>query len=304
MPAAAEVCTVFLNCSSGLSSKDDVPQQLAAILREDGTEARIVPCEKGTDISALAEEAVKTGAAMVVAGGGDGTLRAVASALVNTGVIFGVLPVGTLNHFARDLKIPLDLEQAARNLSTGRSISVDVGEVNGHVFINNSIIGLYPTYRFLREYVERKGWRNWLAFTWAVLTVFKRYPFLTLRFHVEGKPIVRTTPYVMIANNEHEMEGYQLGTRSRLDTGELWIYIMRRRGRWGLLRMIVSLVLGQFNKTRDFEIFHASEVWIEGRQKRLGVALDGEITILDTPLHYRSIPKALQVVAPQAETDK
>jgi diacylglycerol kinase family enzyme len=303
MPATAENCTVFLNCSSGLRSKEDVPDRLASILQKNGTDARILPCEKGMDIGAFAKDAVKSGAAMVVAGGGDGTLRAVASALIHTGVNFGVLPVGTLNHFARDLNIPLNLEEAARNLADGRSIPVDVGEVNGHVFINNSIIGLYPAYRFLREYIERKGWRTWLSFAWAVFTVFRRYPFLTLRFHVDGKPIVRTTPYVMIANNEHEMEGYHLGTRKRLDTGELWIYIMRGRGRLGLLRMMLSLVLGQFSKNRDFEIFHAKEVWIEGRQKRLGVALDGEITIIDTPLHYRSLPKALQVVVPIAGLD-
>ena len=301
MPSTAQDCTVFLNCSSGLSSKEGIPDLLDSILREGGTEARIVPCEKGMDIGAFARDAVRAGAGVVVAGGGDGTLRAVASALVNTGVVFGVLPVGTLNHFARDLNIPLNLEQSARNLSTGYPVPVDVGEVNGQVFINNSIIGLYPTYRFLREYVERKGWRNWLAFAWAVMTVMKRYPFLTLRFHVDGKPIVRSTPYVMIANNEHEMEGYHLGTRKRLDAGELWIYIMRRRSRWGLLRMILGLALGQFNKDRDFEIFHASELWIEGRQKRLGVALDGEIAILNTPLHYRSIPSALQVIVPRAE---
>jgi diacylglycerol kinase family enzyme len=76
---------------------------------------------------------------------------------------------------------------------------------------------------------------------------------------------------------------------------------MRRRGRWGLLRMILSLALGRFSKTRDFETLHAKEVWIEGRQRRLGVALAGEITIIDTPLHYRSIPAALRVIAPRVE---
>ena len=287
--------TVLLNASAGLTSKDEMPERLESIL---GNAVKIERCEKGTDITALTRKAVAEGAGAVVAGGGDGTLRAVASGLVGSNVNFGVLPVGTLNHFARDLNIPLDVEEAARNLLSGKTALVDAAEVNGHLFLNNSIIGLYPTYRFLREYVERKGWQSKLAFVWAVFTMLKRYPFLTLRLNVDGKDLVRTTPYVLIANNEHLMEGYRLGSRERMDAGELWVYIMRRRGRWGLLRMLVSLLFGQFSRARDFDVFRAREVWIEGRQKRLGVALDGEIALLDTPLHYRSLPSALRVIVP------
>jgi diacylglycerol kinase family enzyme len=295
--------TVFLNRSSGLDSEDEDKVTVREHLEEACDRAGIVPSfefvQQGANVESLAREAVARGADSVVAGGGDGTLRAVAGALADTGVTMGILPVGTLNHFARDLNIPLDVERAADNLVTGRIAEVDLGEVNGRVFINNSIIGLYPNYRFIKHYEERKGKGRLGAFLWAVLTVFRRYPFLTLRFHMNGNEVLRRTPFVLIANNEHEMEGYRLGTRSSISEGHLWVYIMRRTGRWGLLRMVLSLALGTFSKDRDFDIYRTKELWIEGRQRRLGVSLDGEIELLDMPLHYRTLPKALKVIVPQ-----
>jgi diacylglycerol kinase family enzyme len=79
-----------------------------------------------------------------VAGGGDGTSGTVAAVLVDTNVALGVLPMGTRNPFAKDLGNPLDRKPAVRTLFTGRIDCVDVAEVNGRVFVNNSSIGIYP----------------------------------------------------------------------------------------------------------------------------------------------------------------
>jgi diacylglycerol kinase family enzyme len=298
MAVATRTGTVFLNRSSGLITRNGVAESVARSLLEADIRPDIKECEKGIDLSALAQEAVRQGADIVVAGGGDGTLRAVASALVNTGVPMGILPLGKWNHFARDLSIPLAVEEAAGTVATGQTIAVDAAEVNGQVFINNAIIGLYPTYRFKREHLERKGYRRWLAFFWAVLAVFRRHPFFTIRCYVGGRMVTQTTPFVLVANNEHEMQGYHPGSRDRIDAGELWIYLMRRRGRVGLFRMVLSLLLGRFRRDRDFDVYRAREAWIEPRQKRVGVALDGEVTILNTPLHFRSLPGALLVIVP------
>ena len=291
---------IYLNRSSGFNSKDPVSERLNARCAEAGLRARIEFVQAGMDVEALAREAVRQGADAVVAGGGDGTQRAVAAALANSDAAMGIVPVGTWNHFARDLDIPLDVGAATETLLTGRLAQVDLGEVNGRVFINNSIIGLYPNYRFIRAREERRGRWHWVAYVWSVLKVFKRLPFYTLRFRIDGREFVRRTPFVLIANNEHEMEGYHLGTRASMTEGQLYVYIMRPTGRWGLFRAVLNLALGRFSKRRDFEIYRASELWIEGRQKRLGISLDGEVTILGLPLHYRSLPRALRVIVPQA----
>lgn len=291
--------TIFLNRSSGFNSKDSVSEHLASRCAEAGMDAHIEFVQAGMDVEAMAREAVRNGADAVVAGGGDGTQRAVAAALAHTDASMGILPVGTWNHFARDLNIPLDVQAAAEILMTGQPTRVDLGEVNSRVFINNSIIGLYPNYRFIRAREERHGRWHWLAYLRSVLAVVKRLPFYRLHFQLDGREFVRHTPFVLIANNEHEMEGYRLGTRSTLTEGQLYVYIMRPTGRWGLLRMVLNLVLGRFSKKRDFEIHRTRELTIRGRQKRLGVSLDGEIVILNTPLHYRSLPGALRVIVPQ-----
>jgi diacylglycerol kinase family enzyme len=108
----------------------------------------------------------------------------------------------------------------------------------------------------------------------------------------------------MVANNEHRMEGYRLGDRDRLDQGLLWIYVMRRRSRWELLKLALSLLFGKFRRQDNFETFVASSVHIETRKKRPGVALDGDVKRMAAPLVFRSLPGALHVVAPQEATLK
>lgn len=292
---------VFVNASSGWNSKQEAPQLLERLFADAGVEADIRYVEKGVNLAELSREAVAAGAQVVVAGGGDGTLSAVAAGLAGTETAFGVLPVGTLNHFARDLKVPLDLEAAARIVLAGHTDDVDVGEVNGKTFLNNSILGLYPIYRFLREAEERRGWGRRMSFLLGVAGILRRYPSLKVRLFVNGQEIERKTPYILVANNRHAMEGWHLGSRESLDEGKLFIYVMRQQGRWGLLRMLLSLVFGRFRGRDNFEIFSAEEVWVEPKGRRIGVALDGEVTVMDAPLHYRVLPRALKVLVPPPE---
>jgi diacylglycerol kinase family enzyme len=98
----------------------------------------------GEEIIQAARRALDAGASIVVAGGGDGTISTVASVVAGTNVALGVLPIGTLNHFAKDLHIPLNPAEAAQTVISGRTIPVDVGDLNGRTFINNASIGLYP----------------------------------------------------------------------------------------------------------------------------------------------------------------
>jgi YegS/Rv2252/BmrU family lipid kinase len=291
--------SVFINASSGWDAKEDAPERLRSMFEAAGIEAAIEHVQAGVNLAGKSREAVVSGADLVVAGGGDGTISAVAAGVAGSETCLGVLPVGTLNHFARDLKIPLDLEAAAEIVVNGETSCVDVGEVNGKIFINNSIIGLYPIYRFLKARHEERVGNKRLAFLMAAAGVVRRYPLLKIRLHVDGSELTRKTPYVLIANNRHAMDGYHLGLRDSLTEGKLWIYIMRDRGRWGLFRLLAKLATGRFKGEEDFEIFPAEDVWVETNPgKKAGVALDGEVTALETPLHYRILPRALNVKMP------
>ncbi len=235
------------------------------------------------------------------AGGGDGTISTVAARLVGTDKALGVLPLGTLNHFAKDLRIPLGLEEAARNVCEGREVSVDVGEVNGQVFVNNSSLGLYPRIVRRREKLqEREGSGKWAAFMRASLAVLRRYPFLYVRLDADGQRIVRKTPFVFVGNNEYEMESLQMGGRACLDAGCLSLYVAHRTGRLGLLRLALSALFGRLRRAHDFDALNAQEIWVETRRpKRLPVATDGEVNVMTTPLRYRVRPGALKVIVPK-----
>ena len=194
--------------------------EIVRISAEFGVQAHIVVARSGDEISPSAARALGEKRRTVVAGGGDGTVNAVAGSLVGTDTALGVLPIGTLNHFAKDLGIPLGLEAAVRNIFTGQVIKVDVGEVNGRVFVNNSGVGLYPHIVRQREEEQRHGHVKWVAFLLAVGSVLRRYSRLRVRLHMdEAEALARVTPFLFVGNNRYEIAGLEIGKRASLDSG-------------------------------------------------------------------------------------
>jgi diacylglycerol kinase family enzyme len=297
MPLTQSV-KVIINARSGFSDKEEVRQQLIAIFEAAGITSDISLAKTGAAVVELAREAAHDDWTVIVAGGGDGTINAVASTVVGTDKILGVLPLGTLNHFAKDLKIPLDLEGAARILISGHTSSVDAGEVNGRVFLNNSSLGLYPTIVREREKTQRLGAGKWPAFVWAAIAAFRRYPFLHVRLIAEEKDFDLRTPFVFVGNNKYVMEGLNIGRREHLDKGQLSVYITNRTGRWGLVRLALRALLGHLREEKDFLALLTDELKIKTKHKRLRVAFDGEVDSLEAPLRYRVRPGALRVIVP------
>ena len=291
---------VILNASSGTNDKQQARELLAETFASSNVEARISLAESGEEIIELAKRAVRDNHRPIIAGGGDGTINAVASVLVGTDRTLGVLPLGTLNHFAKDLGVPLDVEKAARVCLEGQEKCVDVGEVNGRIFLNNSSLGLYPSIvRHRERQQEQLGRGKWPAFIWATLMMLKRYPFLNVRLSTDEERLIRRTPFVFVGNNEYEMESFNIGARSCMDAGQLSLYVAHRTGRLGLLRLAWRALFGGLRNEEDFNALCTKEIWIETRRpKRLRVATDGEVTTMTTPLHYRVRPGALRVMIP------
>jgi YegS/Rv2252/BmrU family lipid kinase len=296
---------VIINATAGTSRDDATEQTVADAFANCDVEARVHVAHDGEEIIRLVHRALSNGARAVVAGGGDGTVSAVASQLVGTRLALGVLPLGTLNHFAKDLGVPLNLEEAARNICEGHEVRVDVAEVNGQVFINNSGLGLYPRIVRRREKLqERLGSGKWPAFFQAALAVLRRYPFLHVRLSADGQETLYKTPFVMVGNNEYQMESFQMGRRSCLDAGHLSLYVAHRTGRLGLLWLAVRALFGRIRQAKDFDALCAQEIWVETkRPKRLPVATDGEVNVMTTPLHYRVLPGALRVIVPNEKSE-
>jgi len=288
---------VIVNASAGTPENATFVDHLKQRMNGD-RRFRISIAETGPALAALLKEAVANDSRVVVAAGGDGTVNTIASSLVGTAKILGVLPTGTLNHFAKDLRLPLDLPDAIETIAKGNTAVVDVGEVNGHVFVNNSSLGLYPHIVEEREKQQRLGTGKWSAFFWAMLSVLRRYPFVDVQLTLEGLSVERRTPFVFVGNNRYEMEGFNIGARSRLDANELSLYTTRQISRMGLLVLGLRALFKRLRYDSDFLDATAREIWIHSRHRRLRVALDGEVRVLTPPLHYRIVPQSLRVIVP------
>ena len=289
---------VVLNASSGSAGGEAAAKQLTEIFTAAGREARITVAKGGGEIRAAMERAIESGCDTLVAGGGDGTINTAAQLLVGGEIRLGVLPLGTLNHFAKDLGIPLDLEEATKVVLDGIVCQVDVGEVNGRVFLNNSSLGVYPAIVRLRERYRTKVGGKWIAALWAGLTVLRRNPFMAVRIVVEEKAIVRRTPLVLVANNEYRASGIQAGTRESLARGRLALYVLNAERRPGLLRLAWEVLLKGAEQAKEIDLVTVEEATIETRRHRLQVATDGEVFSMESPLRYRIRPGELRVHVP------
>lgn len=295
---------VIINAASGTSDKEEERRILDDIFQASSLDAQINLARSGDEIVEMAKRAALGDSQTIVAGGGDGTVSAVAAELVGTEKTLGVLPLGTLNHFAKDLNIPLDLAEAARTIIAGHVAKIDVGEVNGQIFINNSSLGLYPDVVRRREQRQRLGYGKWYSLFRSALKVLRRYPFLAIRLNADGREMVTRTPFVFIGNNSYAMESFNIGARACLDAGHLSLYMTPRAGRLELLKMSLRALFGRLRQTKDFVSLCTDELWIETRRRQLRVAMDGEVLMLETPLHYRVRPAALNVIVPAKTEDE
>jgi diacylglycerol kinase family enzyme len=290
---------VLLNDGAGTADAggDAVHSAFAAA----GVEAR-VRVVTGEELVAAARQAAQRGVDAVVAGGGDGTVSAVAGALAGGATPLGVLPLGTLNHFAKDVGLPLDLPEAARVIAAGRVVAMDVARVNDRVFINNSSVGVYARALVDRDARrERVGLSKWPAMFLAMWKIFRLSPMVRVTIATPEGAVVRKTPLVFIGNNCYSLDLFRVGSRECLSDGILSLYVANTSSRWGMLKLGVRAALGRLAQARDFEMTSVEAVEINSRRSTMHVAIDGEVMRMTTPLRYSISPGALNVLAPNTK---
>lgn len=254
----------------------------------------------GAEVTATAEAGLREGFDAIAAAGGDGTISTVAHVLAGTGVAFGVLPLGTRNHFARDLLGTADLCTALQILAAGNVRAIDVGEVNGHIFINNASIGLYP-----RLVEEREAQREFAgrpkrtATIIATVKAFVRRPLLRARIEIGGETYERVTPFVFVGNNLYSLNFRGETLREQLDAGDLCVMAARFTSLCSLLAMAWEAWRNRLAFSKRLELWRADAVTVGTRRHHKSVAIDGEVLRMETPLRFRSRPGDLLVVAPE-----
>lgn len=290
---------VILNGRAGNGHSHEEAQALRAAFAEAGLEAKLSAFGPGEDARELARRIMRERPPVLVAAGGDGTVSAVADVVRGTGTALGVVPAGTLNHFAKDLGIPLDAAEAARTIAAGRRIRVDVGEVNGRGFVNNASLGIYADMVRKRARKQRRlRHSKRAAMLWAALEVLDRSQLLDLRLELDGRVEECRAPFVFVGNNVYNMEGFDIGTRERLDAGLLNVYTTRRCTPGGLIALALHALFGRLRQADDFTASNVRALRVESRRRRLIVATDGELTAMDTPLEFRIGPRSLEVIVP------
>jgi diacylglycerol kinase family enzyme len=227
----------------------------------------------------------------VIVGGGDGSIRTVASVLVGSDVPLGIIPLGTLNHFAKDLRIPLFVDGAVAVIASGEKRYVDVGELNGEFFINNSSIGIYP-YLILERERRRRRRRlsKWTAMVLALPRVLRHLPLFRLKIGIQGLVEPCRSPCVLIGNNEYHLTVPAFGRRDRLDRGELCLYVAKVQSRLSMFWLACRCIFGLLDQQRDLRIFKGGMADISSRRSKLLVAFDGEVETIRSPLHCRTRP--------------
>jgi len=300
--ADVKICCI-LNNKSG-SGEGELKFDFKELFARHGAIIDIFTTREGQSLTDLAATAVDQRYDIIVAGGGDGTISAVASVLVGHPEIrMGLLPLGTLNHFSRDLKIPADISEAVEVICAGHSEPVDLGCVNDNYFLNNSSVGLYPAIVKLRESLQGGGYSKWWAAGLSAFRILSRFRRLDLEVDLPGQSVVRRkTALFFVGNNAYEMTPRGLGTRLALNRGTLWITMPTASSRTGLVVNLLKLV---FKRERPFDtlIFEATSLTVMSRKRLLTIANDGEVLRVVPPLRYHILPKALNVIIPEPAHD-
>ena len=290
---------VLLNRGGGAVAADGgIAEKVSAALRNSGI-AHDIALVDGGEYEVRCRAIAERGDPLVIVGGGDGTVGAAASALIGTGTKLGILPLGTLNHFARDLGLPLKLDEAAALIASGNERLVDVGEMNGRIFINNSAIGLYPLMVIDRDTQrQRLGRSKRMAMVVAAMRTLARFNHQRLTLTVNDEKERVDTPLLFVGNNEYRIDLAAPGQRESMEDGTLSVFVMRKKTRLGFLAATARALL---DRTRDDDMVRISRVSrlrVGSRRRHLTVSLDGEVVTALPPLDYRVRRRALRVIAP------
>jgi YegS/Rv2252/BmrU family lipid kinase len=298
--AEPTICVVF-NPASG---KKQGHPDTEALLQRIQSDPRIVLRTAGSpdDLPKVVSDAVSEGFPMIVAAGGDGTIGSVTAGLVGTDAILGILPMGTFNFMARSLGIPENLDEALQVLFDGKEASIDVGEINGKVFLNNASIGAYAAVLDVREGVYRRWGRNRLAAYWSVvLAMLTIYRPLSMSVTVDGKTWQTRSPMAFVASSAYQLEHYDFEGADDIRKGRVALVLAPDSNRLQLLWRSFKILVGGVQRNEDYFLHVGKDILIETRRGNRLVARDGEKGVMKGPYRFTLRRDAVRVRVPATD---
>ncbi|MEP7045483.1 MAG: diacylglycerol kinase family protein [Ilumatobacteraceae bacterium] len=290
---------VLVNDAAGPGADNHVPiQEIVDAFGRVGIDATVVAAT-ARELPDAMRAAWKQGVDAIVVGGGDGTTNCAAGVAVDDEIVLGILPMGTFNHFAKDLGMPTDLSAAVDFLAAAEATSIDVGEVNGRIFVNNASVGVYPVMVSTRDEIrERHAWGKIRAAPVAIVHTLQRLPVHRLRLTLDDKPPVSVeTPFLFVGNGLFDDHGQRLGRRTSLADHSLGVYVIATTSRWRLVLNAIKARFGGLRAAEQTQRQAVEALIVESDEPAIEIALDGEPTHLQVPLHFRSRAGGLRVLA-------
>ncbi len=285
---------LFLNPRAGTFPDESRLRTMAA---EHGL--RVVEIQPGLDVRVPVREALDAGMRTFVVAGGDGSVHHVAQTLVGTDGVLGVVPVGSVNHLARDLGIPIDDWQAAFSIALhGEVRQIDVGRVNGRYFLNSVMLGIYPTISAYRERFRSMNSR-WAAYLKAMRLALHHFPHVTLVVELDGRVETFRTQMFVVAVNSYDLR--QVGVvapKTTFNDGRLSIYSLSFMSRWQFIRAAAKYFRGKVGEVPGFRSIRTTQLRVDTARRRLRVSLDGELVEMQAPLQIAAVPSSLLVRSP------
>ena len=291
---------IIFNGSAGTIATSGLTPEALSLHFETAGLSFTIDSDESIELADRIASALAGPADTIVAAGGDGTVLAVAEALLGTDKTLCVLPLGTFNGLARDLRLPLDLTAAVAALPTLVPRSIDVGEVNGRPFLHNVLVGMIPGIAVGREYIRHKvGILAHLGFIRFMVRRLTRTRRIALGIESDDKPVhVERLQTLMVANNSYEQRVGSFMTRRRIDRGTLTFYIIRTLRVRDAVRLAVEMLAGRWRDDEVIEFEAVKTLTLHSKRHRLPVTMDGEILSLEPPLRFTVLPRSLSVLAP------
>ncbi len=310
IPSFADLSTVplliVMNAGSGHNDTNSTQEKIEHILIEAGRHYRLFLVQDAKQITEIARRAVEEAKAcsgVVVAAGGDGTINAVANAVLGSGCVFGVLPQGTFNYFGRTHGISEDICESTRALLTAQAHPVQVGLVNHHLFLVNASLGLYPQLLEDREAYKTQYGRSRLVAAWsALITLLRQHRVWSITLERQGKTSYMRTPTLFVGNNRLQMEQIGIPLADALEEGQLAAIALRAIGTLAMLGLALRGALGNLGDAENVISFGFQRMtvkpWSIYRKHRIKVATDGEINWMHAPLEFCISPEPLYLLKP------
>lgn len=308
-PLAADTpLFIVLNTGSGRHRGNEVEDSIRRVLDKAGRHYELFKVGSGSDLENTARQALqraRSEGGTVIAAGGDGTLNAVSNVVLGADVPFGILPQGTFNYFGRTYGISQDTETATRSLLDSVVEPVQVGQLNGHVFLVNASLGLYPDLLEDREaYKQRYGRSRWVALWSALVTLMRAHRQLNLQLDNGEQTRHLRTQTIVVGNNELQLEHIGIHEQTRLQQGQLVAMTARPLGTLALYGLVLRGLLSRMGEDEHVISFGFKHlrVNLSHRRRRVKVAMDGEIRWMQSPLEFRVAEQPLPLLVPRDDS--